>query len=96
MEDPAAHREGLGEDRVGESGSLEGIDAADRQGEVDGPAGIRVGSPRIRATLVQRDLVSAPGEEDRKEGSGESGAHDRDPGGPHRLDRSASGGTMAG
>jgi hypothetical protein len=40
--------------------------------------------------------VSAPGEEDRKEGSGQPGTHDRDPGGRHRLDRSASGGTMAG
>ena len=96
VQDPAAHREGLGEDGVRESGALEGVDAADRQGEVDRPTGLEIGSPRVRAALVERDLVSAPGKEDREERPGESGTDDRDPGVWHRLDRSASGGTMAG
>ena len=96
VQDPAPHRERLGEDRVREPRPFERIDAADREREVDRPSGFEIGSPRVRATLVERDLVSAPGKEDREEWPSKSGTHDRDPCDRHRLDRSASGGTMAG
>ena len=97
VQDAATHREGLapGPRPPGPARSSASIPRTDRARLMERPAS-EIGAPRVRTTLVERDLVSAPGEEDREEGSGESGTHDRDPGVWHRLDRSASGGTMAG
>ena len=79
VEDAATHRECLGEDGFREPRSFESVDATDGQGQVDGASCVEVGSSRVRAALIEGDLVSAPGKEDGEKGAGQPGADDRDP-----------------
>ena len=79
VEDAATHRECLGEDGFREPRSFESVDATDGQGQVDGASCVEVGSSRVRAALIEGDLVSAPGKEDGEQGAGQPGADDRDP-----------------
>ncbi len=78
MNHSPAHRDGVLEHRLGQAGALQGVDPADRQGEVDrSPAGQPPG-PGVRPALVHSHAIAGRAEHASQQRPRQTGPDDGD------------------